>query len=139
VRRPNRLSGVRRGWTPDAIEQSLRELIADADTWPTKRDFQAAGLASMLTSIYAHEGPGYWARRMGVKLLRWATGPRRTLWTEERIREGLERFCAGRELWPTEQDFVDAGQRNLYAAASRNGGVAQWARLLGLTRGRRPT
>jgi hypothetical protein len=54
------------------------------------------------------------------------------VWTEERIRGELERFCAGRDAWPTEREFIEAGQRRLYGAASRNGGVAWWAEQLGL-------
>jgi len=136
-RRPNRLAGIRRGWTPEAIEQELKQLIGSRDTWPSRGEFYAAGLASMLTSIYVHEGRDHWVSRMGVKLKRDAAGRRDRLWTEQHIEEELKRFCAGHEAWPTEREFIEAGQRALYAAASRNGGIARWADALGLARGRR--
>jgi hypothetical protein len=62
-------------------------------------------------------------------------------WTEERIREELGRFCAGRERWPTAAEFSAAGQASLYLAASRHGGVERWAAELGLhaPSGGRPT
>jgi len=134
--RPNRLSGTRRGWTPEAVEAELTRLIGDRAQWPSRSQFRTAGLAGMLTSIYEHEGPEYWAERMGVE--RRPAGPRRRdgLWTEARILDELERFCAGRELWPTEREFATAGKRALYAAASRKGGIPYWARRLGLARRR---
>jgi hypothetical protein len=134
--RPNRLSGIRRGWTPELVEQQLRKLIGDGATWPSRREFDAAGLRPMLCSIYAHEGLEYWATRMGVALRPGLARPAQRFWTMDRIREELERFCAGRVVWPTEREFVHAGQRPLYGAASRNGGVAWWADLLGLARRR---
>lgn len=67
VPRPNRLTGIRRGWTPEAVESELGRLIGERTQWPLRREFHAAGLAGMLSSIYPHEGPDYWAKRMGVE------------------------------------------------------------------------
>lgn len=134
--RPNRLSGIRRGWTPELVETELKKLIGGGRRWPSRREFQAAGLSSMLSSIYTHEGPEYWAQRIGVEQHPGFARTRQGFWTEDRIREELERFCAGRENWPTEREFVSADQRALYAAASRNGGIARWAAALGLPRRR---
>ena len=136
LQRPNRLSGIRRGWTPEMVEVELGRLIGDNRTWPSRRAFQAAGLISMLSSIYAHEGSEYWAKRMGVEQRPAFAAPRATVWTEERIRAELGRFCAGRDLWPAEREFIAAGLRPLYAAASRRGGIARWAAELGLPRRR---
>jgi hypothetical protein len=136
LRRSNRLSGVRRGWTHAAIEAELKTLVAGRMTWPSRREFQQAGLYSMLTSIYRHEGPAYWAKRLGATRRTGFGSPRQAFWTSERIREQLKRFCAGRDVWPSEREFVDAGQRALYSAASRNGGIPYWARELGLPRRR---
>lgn len=135
--RGNQLSGARRAWTPDVVEARLRELIGDGTGWPSRPEVQDAGMRSMLSSIYAHEGPAYWATRLGVQ--RRSEPGRRTRtgrWTEQRIRSELTRFCAGRDVWPTEREFIVAGRRALYAAASRNGRVARWATELGLVRER---
>lgn len=134
--RQNRLSGVRRGWTPEAIEAMLRELIGESEMWPTRREFERAGLAGLLTAIYTHEGPDYWARRFKVRRHRGPSPRPRTIWTDERIRQELEAFCAGATAWPTEQEFVAAGRRALYSAASRAGGIGYWADQLGLPRAR---
>jgi hypothetical protein len=137
LRRSTRLSGVRRGWTHEALEAELKLLIGDRTIWPSRREFQGAGLGSMLSSIYKHEGPAYWARRLGVEQRSAVGRPRTRFWTDDRIRCELKRFCAGRDAWPTETEFVEAGERSLYVAASRYGGVARWAAVLRLVR-RRP-
>lgn len=56
------------------------------------------------------------------------------VWTPERIEEGLRLFTAGREDWPKVREFDAAGQRALYLAVTRNGGVNHWAQRLGLRR-----
>jgi hypothetical protein len=134
VARTDRLSGVRRGWTQEAIEAELRKLIGRDTVWPSRREFEQAGLYSMLISIYRHEGPGFWAERMGVERRPSVAKGRAKSWTEDRIRSELEPFCAERQVWPTEREFIDSGKHALYAAASRNGGVARWAAELGLPR-----
>jgi hypothetical protein len=55
-------------------------------------------------------------------------------WTPDRIRRELGAFCANRSAWPTATEFKTAGRGDLYVAASRYGGVAHWAKELGLER-----
>ena len=88
----------------------------------------------MLSSIYRHEGPAYWAQRMNVEKAPSVGGRGRAVWTPERVRDELERFCSGRPDWPTEREFLDGGRGALYRAASRRGGIAYWAGQLGLPR-----
>jgi hypothetical protein len=135
--RHNHRSGSQRVWTPDVIEARLRELIGDGTRWPSRRELQEAGLTSMLSSIHAHEGLAHWASHFGVESRsgRAKASPKR--WTDQRIRQELTQFCAGRDTWPTEREFILAGRRAVYQAASRNGGIARWATELGLAR-RRP-
>src|SRR5205823_4108786 len=57
---------------------------------------------------------------------------RRTTWTEQTIEHELRAWLDGRPSWPPYGEFVAAGKRDLYAAASRNGGVARWRRIVGL-------
>lgn len=135
--RQNRRSGIRCGWMPDAIEATLKEFTGESDMWPTRREFERAGLSGLLSAIYRGEGPDYWARRFKVQRHRGASPRSRAIWTEERIRLELEAFCAGGEAWPTERELIDAGKRDLYSAASRTGGIGSWADQLCLSR-RRP-
>lgn len=56
------------------------------------------------------------------------------VWTPERIDDELRRFTADRDDWPKVREFDAAGQRALYLAVTRNGGVEYWAEQLGLSR-----
>ncbi len=53
-------------------------------------------------------------------------------WNETRIERELRTFIAERENWPSPKEFRDAGRGDLYAAASRAGGIARWRRALGV-------
>jgi Fic family protein len=57
---------------------------------------------------------------------------RPTRWTEARIESALREFLAGRSSWPSAREFTAAGRGDLYAAASRNGGIGRWRRAVGL-------
>ncbi len=134
--RQNRRSGIRRGWIPEAIEAKLREFIGDSDMWPTRREFERAGLLGLLSVIYTREGPEHWAQRLNVRRQRGPSPRPRAIWTEERIQKDLEAFSVGREVWPTQREFLDAGRGPLYRATSRMGGIPYWADRLGLPRSR---
>jgi hypothetical protein len=135
--RRNRRLGIRRGWTADAIEAQLKQLIGDSTTWPTRGEFERAGLRVMASVINAREGPASWADRLGVQRRPSPPGPERVFWIERRIRRELEEFCAGRAIWRTEREFLAQDKGQLYRAASRAGGIPFWADQLGLPR-RRP-
>jgi Fic family protein len=53
-------------------------------------------------------------------------------WTESRIERELRAFLAERPTWPSPEEFKAAGKGSLYAAASRNGGIGRWRRVVGL-------
>jgi hypothetical protein len=78
-------------------------------------------------------GSGRATRYRIVHLNNPGRGSRRR-WTPERIRAGLVAFCAGREAWPSANEFKQAGRFDLYVAASRYGGIPFWTSELGLGR-----
>jgi cell filamentation protein, protein adenylyltransferase len=53
-------------------------------------------------------------------------------WDDATIEQSLLEFLAGRSTWPTPAEFREAGRGDLYAAASRRGGIRRWRRLVGL-------
>lgn len=57
---------------------------------------------------------------------------RRPKWDDRRIERELRAFLADRSSWPAPAEFAAHGRRDLYAAASRAGGIGRWRRLLGL-------
>jgi hypothetical protein len=128
---PDRRRGSMRGWSDAEIERELRRLIGDSEEWPTKNQFTEAGQLSLLLSLYRHGTVDAWARRLGVRR-RPVRGDAPRRWTEDRVRAELEAFCAGRDTWPTANEFERAALGRLYRAASRLGGVRRWQRQLGL-------
>jgi hypothetical protein len=58
-------------------------------------------------------------------------GGRKPFWTEDVIERDLRAFLVGRADWPSHSEFAEAGRRDLYAAASRNGGIGRWRAMLG--------
>ena len=58
-------------------------------------------------------------------------------WTNDRIRDELEAFCADRHTWPSAAEFKAAGRGDLYVAASRYGGIAHWTEVLRFARSTR--
>jgi cell filamentation protein, protein adenylyltransferase len=53
-------------------------------------------------------------------------------WDDARIERELRAFLDGRSAWPTPAEFRAEGRADLYAAASRSGGIRRWRRFLGL-------
>jgi hypothetical protein len=127
--RRTRRAGPRRTWSEERIESELRRFLAGRTEWPTVREFQEAGRASLFTALYTYGGSDHWARRMGLD----RRHPARTTryWTPARIHAQLADFCAGRQTWPTAPDFRAAGRMPLYWAATRHGGLRWWREQLG--------
>lgn len=53
-------------------------------------------------------------------------------WTEAGIERELRLFLAERSSWPSPKEFQAEGRGALYAAASRNGGIGRWRRIVGM-------
>ena len=129
--------GSRRAWTDGRIEAELRRLLDGRDTWPTRSEFERAGLSAVAAAVVHGRGTAYWARFFGMKPPPRAGISRPRMWTDERIRAELKRFCGGRTTWPTEREFLDAGESALYNAACHYRGARYWADDLGLVRKRK--
>jgi hypothetical protein len=131
---PHLRHGPQRMWTDARIEAQLRRFLVRRSDWPTKAEFERAGLASLLGAIYRHGGgPDGWARRLGVRRRRYqGPVPDRRTWTAGRIEAELRAFTANTNTWPGARAFADAGLAQLYREASLHGGIPFWRRRLGL-------
>jgi hypothetical protein len=124
-------SRVRGNWTSARIERELRRFLAGRTEWPSYRDFQRAGRKSLRDAVTDCGGAETWAERVGVAypVRRPGYAP---VWTEERVREELGAFLAGRTTWPSGREFEHAGLSRLRSAVNRLGGSERWAREFGL-------
>lgn len=82
------------------------------------------GSGSATRYAFSGPGPGKATRRDGRG--------RPAKWTESRIERELRDFVGDRTAWPSPKEFTAAGRADLYAAASRNGGIGRWRRAVGL-------
>jgi hypothetical protein len=134
---PNLRFGSRRAWTDERIEAELRTLLDGRQGWPTPREFERSASVGVAAAVVHGRGTAYWARFFGLAPPPRSGLSRQRMWTDERIRAELERFCQGRATWPTEREFLDAGESTLYSAACQYHGARYWADELGLIRKRR--
>jgi hypothetical protein len=133
----NLKAGSKLVWTDERIEAELRLVLEGRETWPGARELEQVGSYGLAGAVAHGRGTAYWARRLGFKPPSRAGVPKPRIWTDERIRAELERFCQGRTTWPTEREFREAGESALYSAACHHGGAPHWAAELGLVRTRR--
>ena len=126
-------------------QNGLTRLRLDGRREFTRRDYEAAagvsrsGANSELQALVRHgvlnvRGRGAttsyaFAGSAGTTATR---AGRKKTWTEYAIEHELRTWLSGRASWPSYSEFVAAGKRDLYAAASRNGGVPRWRRIIGL-------
>lgn len=126
-------------------QNGLTRLRLDGRREFTRRDYEAAarvsrsGANSELQALVQHgllnvRGRGAttsyaFAGSAGTAATR---AGRKKTWTEYAIEHELRTWLSGRSSWPSYSEFVAAGKRDLYAAASRNGGVPRWRRIIRL-------
>jgi Fic family protein len=127
-------------------EAALTALRIEGRREFTRRDYERAGRVARATagndlrSLIEHgvveprgSGPATRYAFTGAGRATRADGRGRpTKWTEARIESALREFLAGHTSWPSAREFAAAGKGDLYAAASRNGGIGRWRRAVGL-------
>lgn len=84
--------------------------------------------------LIVRRGKGAAARyRLRSSLEGGQRGRKRT-WTDERIESELRETWGEREVWPSVEEFRNAGRLALYEAVRRHGGSRAWAERLGWRR-----
>lgn len=136
-------------WTDQAIEAVLSLLLAGRDTWPTRTEFEKAGLRGLGEVLRERDEASKWAQRMGVappqqirrpskrraaarKPQTDAAPKRWPRWTDQTITAALAEFLAERQEWPKHSEFVATGRKGLYHAVLKHGGSQLWAERMGV-------
>lgn len=60
---------TKRRWTPDRIRRELETFCADRSTWPTAREFKAAGRSDLYIAASRYGGVAHWANEVGLERL----------------------------------------------------------------------
>jgi Fic family protein len=128
-------------------ESALTALRIEGRREFTRRDYERAGRVSRATAgndlrlliehgVVSPRGSGPSTRYAFTGAGRSASvgdgRGRPVKWTEARIERELRSFVEGQTAWPSSKEFAAAGRADLYAAASRNGGIGRWRRAVGL-------
>ncbi len=128
-------------------ERALAALRIQGRREFTRREYEEAGAVGRsaagddLRELVRHgvvvpRGAGSATRYVFSAVLRQATSRERRgrprTWDDTLIERELRAFVSGRGSWPSPTDFRTAGRGDLYAAASRSGGIARWRRIVGL-------
>jgi site-specific DNA recombinase len=115
-------------WTPQTLEGALRPFLRGRDQWPTKGEFEAAGLGGLYVALRKERGLAYWAAHFGLSY----RAGYRFHWPSARIELELRRMARNGEF-PTRRELREAGLGGLYEAIRLDdGGVLEWAGRLGL-------
>ena len=68
--------GRPRLWTDERIRAELEEFCRGRTTWPTEREFLAAGKSKLYTAVCHYSGPAHWAAELGlVRTRRYGPAP----------------------------------------------------------------
>jgi hypothetical protein len=125
------MTASREDWPLEQLETELRRFLAGRTEWPRYRDFQRAGKKYLRDVVTRQGGAQAWARRLGLAYPIRRPGYARR-WTEERVRDELRTFLAGRTTWPRRSEFEAAGLTHLRNAVNRLGGADRWAAEFGV-------
>jgi hypothetical protein len=125
-------------WSERNVLATLTALCRGRDTYPSRAEFQLAGLDGLHQAIRAHHG-GHdeWAGRLGL-LRAGGRAHRKTVarWTDSLIESRLRALIAdlGLTRYPVQREFVAAGDGGLYRRIKTTRGHASWARRLDVPR-----
>lgn len=131
-----RLPGYAPIWTEERIRADLASFLRGRKVWPSRIEFERAGLKTLRDAIGRTGGPPRWAAEFGLPRRDERRGSRR-VWTDERIESELRTLLAGSGQWPSTRAFRDAGKEPLLAAIYARGGPDRWCRRLGIPLPRR--
>jgi hypothetical protein len=114
--------GPSRPWTHERVREELTAYLADKPAWPTTDEFRRVGRGALRRALAQTGGLKRWAPEFPD-----VACPQLCIWTEDEIRSRLTAFCKGRQVFPTQAAFYDAGLGGLDHALNRTHTRAWWA------------
>jgi hypothetical protein len=112
-------------WTPERVNTELEAFLAGREAWPSRREFDAAGLNLLREAVNRLGGVEAWAAKFGLPRPNNSAGSTR-IWDERRLQRAVGPLVKGLGRWPTKREFRDAGLESAQAAMYRYGGVERW-------------
>ena len=121
-------------WTSQRINVALKGFTAGRSDWPSRQEFNAAGLHGLYDAINRQGKRHEHALRLGLQPPVGKSHRRPGRWTQATIDAALQPLLAGRSTWPPRKVFVAAGLGGMYQAVMKTEGHTACARRHGLPR-----
>lgn len=103
------------------------------DTFPSVRELREAGYAGLAQKLADAGELDRWAAEFELPRARVSAGQRLAeVRDDDGLLTELREFCAGRAVFPSKREFVEAGRRPLFRRMAARGGAARWAPEVGL-------
>jgi DNA invertase Pin-like site-specific DNA recombinase len=115
-------------WTDAKVGGALAPFLRRRKAWPSKAEFEAAGLGPLHDALRRHGGTQHWAEHFRIEYEARANDR----WTKDGIERQFLSAMSGFDRLPMKREFVAAGQLDLYMAMRSHGGLTYWAERLDL-------
>jgi len=118
-------------WTPERVGSELEAFLAGREVWPSRTEFEAAGLNLLREAVNRLGGVEVWAARFGLPRPNNSAGSTR-IWDERRLERAVGPLVRRLGRWPTKREFTEAGLASAQSAMYRYGGVERWRKRFGV-------
>jgi site-specific DNA recombinase len=117
-------------WTDARVGDALKPFVRGRTDWPTKSEFDDAGLGQLHRACGHHGGMLHWAEHFGLNY----AARKNDRWNKDLIERDFLANLDGFNRFPKKAEFIAAGQMKLYSAMHSHGGLSYWAERLCLER-----
>jgi site-specific DNA recombinase len=115
-------------WSDAKVGAALKPLLRRRQSWPSKAEFEAAGMGVVHGALGQHGGGAHWAEHFGIPYERRANDR----WSKDGIERRFRQRFGGFSHLPMRKEFDAAGEHGLYMAMRGHGGLEYWAERLGV-------
>ncbi|MFT3862896.1 MAG: hypothetical protein QM729_01390 [Solirubrobacterales bacterium] len=119
-------------WTEERIRADLGDFLDGRVAWPSRVEFEEAGLKTLRDAITRTGGAPRWAGEFGLPRSDERRGSS-LVWDDERIEHELRDLIGDAPRWPSTPDFRRRDKSALLAAVYAHGGPRRWSRRLGVS------
>jgi hypothetical protein len=123
-------------WTVERVRAELKPFLASRASWPSRAEFEAAGLKTLREAINRLGGVEVWAANFGLPRPDQRSGSHR-VWDDEKLQQAIAPLVKRLGRWPTKGEFRREGLASALTAVYSYGGVQIWSERLGVALGSR--
>ncbi|HYI36259.1 MAG TPA: recombinase family protein [Thermoleophilaceae bacterium] len=120
------------GWSEARVREELIEATSGRESWPTTREFIAAGRGELRKAVHYYGGAHRWAGELGLPM-GYHQRTNCSVWDQASMLSAVAELARGQNHWPTRKQFYAAGLGGLYASIAKVGVRRDLAEQLGLS------